>query len=76
MQLPSSCLSGATTCHNPRRRAAPAGKSYVLDGSGERHSPAAPTLIEDGVTGLLVPAERSDRLAEALDCLAADQELR
>jgi glycosyltransferase involved in cell wall biosynthesis len=35
-----------------------------------------PTLIEDGVTGLLVPPDDADALARALDRLAGDASLR
>ncbi len=34
-----------------------------------------PELIEDGVTGLLVPAGRPDELADAVERLAADRAL-
>jgi len=47
------------------------GKPVVASGVG-----GIPTLIEDGVTGLLVPPDRPDILAAALDRLAADEDLR
>ena len=37
---------------------------------------AIPELVENGVTGLLVPPRQPDRLAEAIQRMLTDQELR
>jgi len=37
---------------------------------------AIPELVENGVTGLLVPPRQPDRLAEAMERMLTDRELR